>query len=284
MDSAREAFRIAHPAGAHCILDAFIGHPRRLNEVLEEECHREPRLRSVIKDWVPRTRIERMEEEAALADSIVVGSRFAGETFVARGTPASKVVTIPYGVDTRLFVPRTEQDGPRDKARLKLLFVGNVSVRKGSHYLFEAMRTLAPEHITLTVVGTMEDRYFLEQCGTLFKWVPFVRHTDLPLYFRDADAYVFPSLFEGSALSVYEALASGLPVVTTNESGSVVRDGTDGIIIPSRNSDAIIRAIRTLAGAPELRDRFGKNARQRAEEFTWDTYSTHVVDLVRRLG
>lgn len=284
MDSSREAFRIAHPAGAHCILDAFIGHPRRLNEVLEEECRRAPGLRSVIKDWVPRARAERMEEEVALADSIVVGSRFAGETFTARGVPPSKVVTVPYGSDTTLFVPRVGRSEANGDGPFRLLFVGNVSVRKGSHYLLEAMRTLAAERVTLTLIGTMEDRYFLEQYGTAFNWVPFVRHADLPSYFRNADAYVFPSLFEGSALSVYEALASGLPVVTTDESGSVVRDGIEGLIIPSRDSDAIVHAVRTLMGTPELRGRLGTNARRRAEEFTWDTYGTRVVDLVRRLG
>jgi glycosyltransferase involved in cell wall biosynthesis len=285
MDASREAFRTAKPRGATCILDAFVGHHAALNEVLEEECRRTPRLRSVTHDWIGAPRLRQLSEELALADQVVAGSPFAARTFSTHGVPAEKISVVRYGVDTELFAPpETGSKEQNTEGTFRMLFVGNISVRKGSHYLLEAMRFLVPQGVSLTMIGTMEDAYFARAYRDRFDWLPFIRHTELPSYFRGADAYVFPSLFEGSALSIYEALASGLPVVTTEESGSVVRDGTEGFLIPSRSADAIAEKILLLKRNAELRTQMSANARKRAEEFTWESYGTNVVDLIGRLG
>ena len=97
--------------------------------------------------------------------------------------------------------------------------------------------------------------------------------------YADADLFVYPSLHEGSAFATYEALASGLPVIATPNTGSVVRDGTDGYLVPVRDVDALMAKIELLYRDAERRAAMGMAARQRAEEFTWGAYRERLAAL-----
>ena len=95
--------------------------------------------------------------------------------------------------------------------------------------------------------------------------------------FADAHIYVYPSLHEGSTVSIYEAMASGLPVVTTPNAGSVIRDGVDGFVVPVRDVDATRERIEKLYRDPVLRAAMAKSTAERAADYSWDAY-------VRRVG
>jgi glycosyltransferase involved in cell wall biosynthesis len=95
--------------------------------------------------------------------------------------------------------------------------------------------------------------------------------------------FVYPSLHEGSAIATYEALASGLPVITTANSGSVVRDSSEGFIVPIRDVEALKEKILLLYGDRQLREEMGRNARKRAEDFTWSAYRRRLGVLLHRL-
>ena len=96
--------------------------------------------------------------------------------------------------------------------------------------------------------------------------------------------FVFPSLLEGMGLVVLEAMASGLPVITTpNGPGDLVRDGVDGFVVPIRDVDAIVEKLEYLRAHPEDRLRMGQNARERAKEFTWEQYRATTAAFVRSL-
>jgi glycosyltransferase involved in cell wall biosynthesis len=95
---------------------------------------------------------------------------------------------------------------------------------------------------------------------------------------------VFPTLLDGMGLVVLEAMASGLPVITTpNGPGDLVRDGVDGFVVPIRDVDAIIEKLEFLRTHPEERLRMGQNAQERAKEFTWESYKMKVMEFVRAL-
>jgi glycosyltransferase involved in cell wall biosynthesis len=118
-----------------------------------------------------------------------------------------------------------------------------------------------------------------------------VGHPEVPAHMASADVFVFPSLFEGSAVVTYEALACGLPAVVTPEAGSVVRDGVEGLEVASRDVDALAAAMARLGEDPALRARMGAAARGRAMDFDWPRYHLAVVEAVagaiernRRLG
>src|SRR5439155_25416078 len=95
--------------------------------------------------------------------------------------------------------------------------------------------------------------------------------------YKKSDVFMLPTLFEVSALSVLVALASGLPVVTTPNAGSVVRDGVDGFVVPIRDAEALADRIERLYGDPALRREVGIRARERALEFPWQRYRAELV-------
>jgi glycosyltransferase involved in cell wall biosynthesis len=99
-------------------------------------------------------------------------------------------------------------------------------------------------------------------------------------HYRWADVFVLPSVCEGSATVCYEALAAGLPVITTPHAGSVVRDGLDGYIVPIRDSGAIAQKLERLASDPELLTAMAANAAARAREFTIARYAERLLAVI----
>jgi glycosyltransferase involved in cell wall biosynthesis len=274
--SSLTAFRGVKDRGVRCVLEQTIGHPRVWNRILTEE-------RSLVgPDFdpyplpYPEADMQRVEREMELADGIVCGSAFVRDTLIENGVKAEKTCVIPYGVPEETFSPR-ETSAERDG--LRLLFVGHFGLRKGAWYLLEAMRRLADlRGLTLTIVGkeTVPDR-FLAPFGDRIRRLPHVPRNQVCKVYQDADVFVLPSLFEGSAISVFEALASGLPVVTTPNAGSVVRDGVDGFVVPIRDADALADRIATLYKDRRRRADMAVQARARALEFPWRRYRQELV-------
>ena len=98
-----------------------------------------------------------------------------------------------------------------------------------------------------------------------------------------ADVFVFPSLFEGSAVVTYEALACGLPCVVTPAAGSVVRDGVEGFLVEPRDVNGLAQRMEQLGGSPQDRARMSTKARSRALEFDWPRYHNGVVNAIEQL-
>jgi glycosyltransferase involved in cell wall biosynthesis len=133
------------------------------------------------------------------------------------------------------------------------------------------MRLLDPARYELTLVGaTFGSAAGLARYMGAFHHVPWLRHDQMPSAFRAADVFVFPSLLEGSASVVLEAMASGLPVVVTPNAGAdAVREGIDGFVVPIRSPEAIAERLDRIGADDALRERMGRAARERAHEFTW---------------
>jgi glycosyltransferase involved in cell wall biosynthesis len=102
--------------------------------------------------------------------------------------------------------------------------------------------------------------------------------------FRRADVFVLPTLCDSFALVHLEAMACGVPVITTPNCGSVVRDGVDGFVVPIRDAEAIADTIELLLADRALRERMGQNARARAREFTWERYGERLLGALNRLA
>jgi len=118
----------------------------------------------------------------------------------------------------------------------------------------------------------------------LFVHIPHSPQRKLPQFYGDADVFVFPTLLEGLGLVVLEAMASGLPVITTARGpDEVVRDGIDGFVVPIRDADAIAERLRILQCNPDLRAEMGRRARERAMEFSWDAYTDRVLTAMREV-
>lgn len=281
MAGSLEAFIIAKQNNIKCVLDQFSGHPAILNKILDEESQKYPGLKNAInKEKISPLQMKRLVKEMDLANIIAVGSNFVKKTLKENGIPKSKIVVIPYGVDTKRFAPKLNKSSD---GIFRLLFVGNINFSKGCHYLLEAIKQINKPDIKLIMIGGMENPYFLDKYGDYFKWIPPIPNLQIQSFFSNADTYVFPSLFEGSSLSIYEALASGLPVITTPNSGSVVRNNIDGFIIPIRDVNAIKEKILLLYNNKALLQKMAKNAREQAEKYNWEAYHKKVTDFIKKI-
>jgi glycosyltransferase involved in cell wall biosynthesis len=110
-----------------------------------------------------------------------------------------------------------------------------------------------------------------------------VAHAEMPSRMATADVFVFPSLFEGSAVVTYEALACGLPSIVTPAAGSVVNDGIEGFVVPAGDVDRLAEVMSRLGEDPGLRGRMAVAARARAEAFDWPRYHAAVTEVARQL-
>lgn len=276
---ALKTFQQAQSFGALRILDQSIGHLSSGLDLLREEAERSPEFAEDERIDAPQRLIERCEEETSLADIILAGSEYVKTTLVAHGVLPSRIRVVPYGVDIAMFVAPPAQERTRRRG-LRLLFVGQIGIRKGIRYLLEAVRRLKSNGVELTLVGAPAGNgRGLDLYRDYFRHIPHVPHGEIHRLFHEADVFVFPSLHEGSALATYEALACGLPVITTPNSGSVVRDGVDGFIVPVCDANALEEKISLLLRNDALREHMSENARRRAEEFSWSAYHTRIAQL-----
>ncbi|MEY2555197.1 MAG: hypothetical protein QOF93_341 [Verrucomicrobiota bacterium] len=236
--------------------------------------------RSEVRSWKSRLLVERERflEEYELATLVVVLSEKAAQSFRAANFPDEKLFYLPRGVDTERFKPGTRP------ATFRAIFSGALIERKGIHHLLEAWHRLNLRDAELWLLGSVHDeaKPYLKKFGREnVRVLGFKR--DLENYLNQGSVYVFPTRLEGSAKTIYEAAACGLPMITTREAGDVVRDGVEGIIVQPGDVDAIATAIEHLYRHPEIVASVGAAARKRVvENFTWDHYRTRLLGAYER--
>ncbi|WP_172972568.1 glycosyltransferase family 4 protein [Fundicoccus ignavus] len=194
----------------------------------------------------------------------------------------NKLRLIPYGVDLDMFsyVKRVWKPG----TTLKILTVAGISLRKGINYLLDAMDELQGYNIKLSVLGVpigeegralvarMKDMKNVDYRGS-------VSHIEINKAYQDNDLFILPSLVEGSALSVYEALATGMPCIVTNNTGSVVDNGVDGFIIEEESAKSIVQAIQCIYTQEINIEHMSVSARRKAENYSWNHFEDRIASF-----
>lgn len=192
----------------------------------------------------------------------------------------SPIHIIPFGVDTNKFLPN--KNGKNQKIKdLSFCFAGNVNVRKGIPELLLAWKELKDDKVLsakcrLNIYGRVypQVKRLFTNCEQLnihlHGFVKIEKH--LP----HNDVFIFPTLLEGSAKSVYEAMACGLCVITTENAGSIIKNGVDGLIVPVQNVQALKNAIKQSLNK-EFRERIQTNALKIVTQYTWELYAKTVI-------
>jgi glycosyltransferase involved in cell wall biosynthesis len=246
------------------------------------------RERSDFPTWEPEAqdlnsvRRELFTEDVMLAKSdlfVCPSERVRDDLVLHRGIEGSRAAVVPYGVDPRwLALSPVPRHG-------RILFVGTADLRKGIHYLATAARELAYRRsgLEFRVAGNVSSNVARQSVCAHLKFLGRIGRDRIQEEFQAADVFVLPSLAEGSAEVTYEALAAGLPVITTKSAGSVVRDGIEGRIVPERDPKALASAIQELVEDRALRDRMALAARERAKEFTWERYGERLIAQLRSI-
>jgi glycosyltransferase involved in cell wall biosynthesis len=277
-----EVLQRAKQTGLKAVTEQTIAPMSLELKLLNDEAGRFPGWEASTENAGASAYCHREEEEWKAADLILCGSEFVRDGIARCGGPVGKCVVVPYGVD--VVDRRSDVRGQRSamgNRPLRVLTVGTVGLRKGSSYVFEAARQLK-DKAQFRMVGSIgvghEAEIKLREHLELTGPVP---RSELAGHFDWADVFLLPSLCEGSATVTYEALAYGVPVICTPNTGSVVRDGVEGFIVPIRDMATIVDRLRQLLHDTDLLRQMSANGILRAEQFTVAKYGARLMSALR---
>jgi glycosyltransferase involved in cell wall biosynthesis len=236
-------------------------------------------------DWEPRAPdLDAIRREFPCEQQILNHTRFAicpSDTVRADleqhfAFPSCRSAVVPYCVDARWLTP-----DPCLVPR-RILFVGTAGLRKGIHYFAAAADLLHSEgrDYEFRVAGDVTFRIAHHPRTRFLRFLGRVPRHQMKDEFLRADLFVLPSLAEGSAEAAYEALAVGLPVITTAATGSVARHGIEGFIVPPRDAASLAARIEQLIEDRPLRNRMAIAARDRARHYTLEHYGRRLVSAL----
>lgn len=281
-DGVATTFAAAKQQGICCLYDLPIAFYKFSQAVQSEEAERFPKLAVAMQAvQEPRWKLERKEQEIALADHIFVASSVTQRSLLDAGVAAEKISIIPYGAPTEYFHPLAKPDH-----QFRALHVGQISPRKGVQYLLQAWQSLKLPNAELLFVGSnIMPKSWLQPYQHLYKHIDSIPHASLNQYYSLASVLVFPSLVEGFGLVLTEAMACGIPVITTpNTAGpDIITDGIEGFIVPIRDVEALQEKLEWCYRHPEALAEMGRAARRKAEKLTWKGYRQALAAKVTEL-
>ncbi|MBA4137488.1 MAG: hypothetical protein C0518_09255 [Opitutus sp.] len=262
-------------------LDRSIAHPAAHERIMRDVAARFPDWAAGVGPRLPNV-MAAEQREHTLAHRIVVGSPFVARTLHEAGVAAEKIRVNPYGVDWERFAA-SASNPPAGARPRRFLFVGSVIARKGVPLLLKAWRALQPRGAELWIVGRTSEhtRTLIPELPGL-KLLGQITGAQMPAIYAQCDVLVLPTFFEGFSLVVLEALAAGLPVITTPNSGAetiLLRPGL-GQIIPIGDLDALVEAMRrALENSPPRADVVRATQALHAE-FSWSAYGDRWAALL----
>jgi glycosyltransferase involved in cell wall biosynthesis len=188
-------------------------------------------------------------------------------------------------VDLKAFYPESEKGGNPGSRNgiLECLFVGQISHRKGVRILLEAARRCRRLPVRFRLIGPIVSPEVLAELPENVTFEGAMAPGEVGEAMRRADMFVLPTLEDSFALVVFEAMASGLPVVTTSHAGSseTISEGIDGFVVPPCDAGALADAVAHLVEDSSLRDRMGLAARAKVvSSYSWETYGREVLNRI----
>ncbi len=298
-----EMLEIEKRKGVLTILDQIDPGPVEFR-LVAEEMNKHPELAGPAPSY-PAPYYERLRQEWDLADVIVVNSEWSRDALISEGVNAEKIEVLPLAyegekaedlrlkaegemaeirVDSRGLTADTPSQ-TEDKARrpLHVLWLGQVNVRKGIHYLIEAARMLEGHEIHFDIVGPIGiSREMVESAPSNMTFHGSVSRDLIADYYRNADVFVLPTLSDGFAITQLEAMAYGLPVITTPNCGKVVRDGINGFVVPVADAKALAEAVTRFDQDRGLASRMSAECRETVKGFSIENYGERLMGIIQK--
>jgi glycosyltransferase involved in cell wall biosynthesis len=242
-------------------------HIRTQIELLEKE-YEKFSLRLPNRKWV----IEREEEEYERAGTVFVLSNFARQSFIERGFSPEKVRVIRLGADTSRFVIHHRE---KPVSPLKVVYFGSLSIRKGFHYLLDAVNALGPSQISLTAIGSIEGDFPKKKLTAVpFQHIPALPQAQLAASLGRFDVFVMPTLEDGFGQTLCQAMAAGLVPITTSACGAAeqIQAGINGIVVEPGSTSALIEALENFCRTPSKITQMRANLIGSRTSLGWGSY------------
>jgi glycosyltransferase involved in cell wall biosynthesis len=287
-DGALASFTKAKELGLKCIYDLPIAYWETARRLMMEEAERLPywacTLGGGIKDSM--LKLERKTKELELADMIVVPGQFVKDS-LPNWAKNKHIVVAPFGspsVPTELEKKTVQQNDKTSNRRLRVLFVGSMGQRKGLGDLFEAMHLLNNENIELIVMGSLlAPMEFYRNQYSHFTYEAGRPHKQVLALMKSCDVFCLPSIVEGRALVMQEAMSQGLPLIITPNTGGadLIDEGKTGFLIPIRSPKIIAEKLNWLIDNRSKIPEMGQLAQQHAANYSWEKYGQIVTNAIK---
>lgn len=264
-----------------CVVEEVTSHVLAQERIMREE-HR--LLGLPFRPFHPRE-VARRVGEYERADAIICASRFSKASFIGEGIPGERIFIVPYGMPP----PRTSDWQSRNQKTFRVLYVGQISVRKGLRYLFEAFQRLRHPDKELWIVGPEAKQTGIEGVTPpeQTRFLGTLKGDALAQAYQNSSVLVLPSVEDGFGLVIGEALSFGLPVVTTVNSGGadLFQDGREGFTVPIRSPGAIAEKLQLLADDPSRYEHMSVAAHTCAKNLGgWETSGRILVETLTSIA
>lgn len=279
---ASEAFKPSGEVPRHRFLFQLHPHPKAVRGILLEEMNRVPQAKSsLIMEHELSLREQDFNELASepnRANGWVAASSYTARTLSDQGIAEDQIHVVPYGVDASTFTRRLRP--PSATMPFTIVCVGSLIQRKGLSYLLDAVRLLGSRRIRVLLCGRgVVDRPLIHQYSDLNLELNLgLSRNDLVRQIHNADVFVLPSLAEGFAHVILEAMSCGLPIIATDHTCApdVIMEGEQGFIVPIRDPKAI--AEKLAWGIDHRSDlaSMGEAAATHARLFTWERFRAGI--------
>jgi glycosyltransferase involved in cell wall biosynthesis len=278
-DSALLTFQAAARIGVMRYYELPIVYWQTAQKLLRQEAERYPAWEpTLLATRDSNAKLERKSGELQLADLVICPSRQVRESLPA----GTRSLVAEYGC------PEPLMDRPkRDKSRLKLLFVGSMTQRKGLADLFAAMKLLRRSDVELVVLGTpLVPLAFYQRDYPDFVYEPVRPHAEVRQLMLACDVLVLPSIVEGRAMVQMEALSCGLPIIVTPNAGAedLIEQQQTGFLVPIRAPEKLAEIIGWIADHKEWVDDVRPAVLEKARQSGWERYTEKILAAICRSG
>lgn len=278
--SALQGLKAAKKIGAVTVVDEGSSHVLTQMRILTEEYESQgltPKLSH------PKI-IERELQEYEECDYITVPSTFVKESFLTQGVSDQKLIHVPYGINLNEFTPIPKEDNI-----FRIIYCGALSLQKGVHYLLEAFTQLKLPHAELWLIGNLTDEIqpYMQKYDNekVLHLGPF-KQKELYRYYSQGSIFCLPSIQDGFGLVLLQAMACGLPIIATVNTGApdVVEEGKHGFIIPIRDVEALKNKILYFYENQDLLKEMGKSANKHVRSsYGWEAYGEKIISAYHRI-
>lgn len=271
------------------ILDVSAANRIYMKEIYKSDLQLSPDFADKLKEECPIIEsekvCERVQKEIELSQYFLVGSSFVKKSLEYSGVKSEQIYICPYGVDTSKFYRKALKIRTESEP-IRFVFVGGTKQLKGLSYMLQAFQKVDHTKATFTIIGA-DNLYekLKEKYAKDVNFAGMILHDKMPEVLQDYDVMVFPSLGEGFSLSMVEAMACGLPVISSTNTGAndFIENSKNGFIVPIQDTDALVDKMQWFIKHHEEIPRMGKNAIKTASALTWDNYHKKVAAAIRKI-
>jgi glycosyltransferase involved in cell wall biosynthesis len=286
-DGALQTFIKAKELGLKCIYDLPIAFWETGRRLMMEEAERLPRWANTLGGGIydSTAKLERKTKELELADIVITPCQFVADSLPGWAKSKKKIIS-PFG-SPKIIKQEQESDKKRIHRPLRVLFVGSMGQRKGLGDLFNAVRILNTSHLELVVLGSMlAPMSFYKSELNNFTYEPGRPYDQVLNLMRSCDVLCLPSIVEGRALVMQEAMSQGLPIIITSNTGGedLIKDGQTGFLIPIRSAEAIAEKINWFLEHRSEINEMSKMAQEHSAKYSWENYGATIVKAISCLN